>query len=244
MSETMSLLLEPAGAIRWKVEARKARRRFYPATFVYTAYSVSVLALAARPGRRGVVATSFLAGVAAWTLLEYLVHRFILHGRFPDGSGFYRRFTNKYFDPLHIEHHKRPWDGNHISGQLHDTLHFAALFVGISCLFPLHIGPVVVAGLLQAYVVEEWVHQSVHFYNFKNPYFRYIRRHHMFHHSPKGQELGYGLTSGIWDVVWGTRFPAAERRALYGRQKAATVTDAERWWRRARRALSRTERAA
>ena len=42
-----------------------------------------------------------------------------------------------------------------------------------------------VAGILQAYVVEEWVHHSVHFYQFENLYFRYIKRHHLYHHSPR-----------------------------------------------------------
>src|SRR2546428_7052932 len=67
-------------------EARTARRRFYPVTILFTAYSTTVLALALvfHPG----YALAYLAlGVMAWTLLEYLVHRFILHGRFPEGRG-------------------------------------------------------------------------------------------------------------------------------------------------------------
>jgi sterol desaturase/sphingolipid hydroxylase (fatty acid hydroxylase superfamily) len=64
-------------------------------------------------------------------------------------------------------------------------------------------------------VVEEWVHHSVHFYQFRNPYFRYIKRHHLYHHSPIGMHVGYGLTSGLWDVVGGTRIPPDMRRALY-----------------------------
>jgi sterol desaturase/sphingolipid hydroxylase (fatty acid hydroxylase superfamily) len=61
----------------------------------------------------------------------------------------------------------------------------------------------------------------VHFYHFRNRYFRYIRRHHLYHHSPKGSEVGYGLTSGFWDVIWGTRIPEADRRALYAYRRAA-----------------------
>jgi sterol desaturase/sphingolipid hydroxylase (fatty acid hydroxylase superfamily) len=85
----------------------------------------------------------------------------------------------------------------------------------VSWLFPLHTGPVLVAGLLTAYVGEEWVHHSVHFYRFTNRYFEYIRRHHLYHHSPKGMEVGFGLTNGFWDVVWDTRIPEEERQALY-----------------------------
>jgi sterol desaturase/sphingolipid hydroxylase (fatty acid hydroxylase superfamily) len=74
-----------------------------------------------------------------------------------------------------------------------------------------------VAGLLVAYVCEEWVHHSVHFYRFDNRYFEYIRRHHLYHHSPKGMEVGFGLTNGFWDIVWDTRIPEAERAGLYAK---------------------------
>ena len=205
----------PAAEMRRRQEARKARKRFYPSTALYTAYGAFMLAMGLTSGRPLTAVAYFVAGMALWTLLEYVVHRFVLHGRFPDGEGAYRRFTHKYFDPLHWEHHKRPWDGNHVNGTLKDTLHFSIVFVAVSFLFPIATGPQLVAGLLFAYVCEEWVHHSVHFYHFNNRYFDYIRRHHLYHHSPKGMEVGFGLTNGFWDIVWDTRIPAEERAALY-----------------------------
>lgn len=206
----------PAAELRRRQEARKARRRFYPSTALYTAYGALMLVLGLRSGRPGTAIAWFAAGFAVWTLVEYLVHRFVLHGRFPDGDNVYRRFTHRYFDPLHWEHHKRPWDGNHVNGTLKDTLGFAIVFAAAAFLFPLPTGPMLVAGLLTAYVCEEWVHHSVHFYRFENRYFRYIRRHHLYHHSPKGMEVGFGLTNGFWDIVWHTRIPEEERALLYG----------------------------
>jgi sterol desaturase/sphingolipid hydroxylase (fatty acid hydroxylase superfamily) len=209
-------------ASRLRLEAQKARRRFLPSTVVYTSYSLTLLALGLRSRPAGTVLLWFAGGIAAWTLLEYAVHRYVLHGRFPDGPRMHQRLAHKYFDSLHWEHHARPWDGNHINGTLKDTARFSAIFVALGFLAPWPGGPVFVAGLLLAYVMEEWVHQSVHFYNFDNPYFRYIRRHHLYHHSPKGMNAGYGLSSGIWDVVWNTRFPAEERRALYSHKKRSS----------------------
>ena len=69
---------------------------------------------------------------------------------------------------------------------------------------------------MQAYVVEEWVHHSVHFYHFDNLYFRYIKRHHLYHHSRVGRQIAYGLTSGMWDTAYGTRIPGRVRASLYG----------------------------
>jgi len=210
----------PAAELRLRREAGKARRRLYPSTVVYTTYCIALAGLALRSSPRAVALAFFSAGVGAWTLLEYVVHRYVLHGRFPEGRGPIRWFMHKYFDPLHWEHHARPWDGEHINGRIRDTLPFAALFVAVSFLFPLPTAPMFVAGLLQAYILEEWVHHSVHFYHFRNRYFRYIRRHHLYHHSPKGSDVGYGLTSGFWDVLWGTRIPEADRRALFADRRA------------------------
>jgi sterol desaturase/sphingolipid hydroxylase (fatty acid hydroxylase superfamily) len=130
-----------------------------------------------------------------------------------------QHFLHKRFDPLHWEHHARPWDGEHINGRIMDTLPFSIALVALAALFPLWSMPVLIAGLLQSYVVEEWVHHSVHFYHFDNPYFRYIKRHHLYHHSPKGGDVGYGLTNGFWDIVFGTRISAEQRRLLYRRGK-------------------------
>jgi len=206
--------------VRWAHEARKGRGRLYPSTVFYTVYGMGVFTLALRSHPLAAVAW-FAAGVGAWTLLEYYVHRYILHGRFPKGPTPYHWFTHKYFDHLHWEHHARPWDGAHINGRIRDTLPFALAFMLLSARAPVHTWPAFVAGLLQAYVVEEWVHHSVHFYHFRNPYFRYIRRHHLYHHSPKGSGVGYGLTNGFWDVVWRTRIPEEDRRALYTNRREA-----------------------
>ena len=206
-------------------EARTARRRFYPVTVLFTTYSVTVLSLsfALHP----VYALAYLAmGVMTWTVLEYLVHRYILHGRFPDGPGFLRHRVHTFFDTMHADHHQRPWDGMYINGYL-DSVPFAALFVAVSFLLtPYYKAPVLVAGLLQSYVLEEWIHYSVHFCRFKSRYFQYIRLHHWYHHSPRGSALGFGLTSGLWDRITGTRIPA--RRRVAGRQQETDLQD-ELW---------------
>ncbi len=204
----------------WKREAAKARGRLYPPTILYTAYAVFLMAWALRSAHPLAAVASFALGVMAWTLLEYFVHRYVLHGRFPDGPGMVEHFLHVRFDPLHWEHHERPWDGEHINGRIGDTLPFSAVFVAIAALFPVWSAPALVAGLLQSYIVEEWVHHSVHFYHFDNPYFRYIKAHHLYHHSPKGGDMGYGLTNGFWDIVFQTRIPAEQRRLLHARRGA------------------------
>src|SRR4029450_13601605 len=205
----------PAAELRRRQEARKARHRFYPSTALYTTYVALITVLGMRSGRPWTALAYFAAGIVVWTLIEYAVHRFVLHGRFPDGRNPYRRFTHRHLDPLHWEHHARPWDGNHINGTLKDTLAVMIVFAAVGFLFPLPTGPMLVAGIVAGYVAEQWVHHSVHFYRFNNRYFQYIRRHHLYHHSPKGMEVAFGLSNGFWDIVWDTRISEEERMALY-----------------------------
>jgi len=218
-----AVVLPAPSGIRREVEARKARRRLYPVSVLYTSYAMLILGIALRTPHRWTALIFFALGIAGWTWLEYLVHRYILHGRFPDGPSVWRHALHRYFDHLHIEHHQRPWDGNHVSGTIRDTGVVALVLAGIGFLFPFHTVPVFLAGLLQAYIAEEWVHHSVHFCQFRGKYFQYIKRHHLYHHSPKGAGVGYGLSSGIWDVVWQTRIPERERRLLYARSAGPRI---------------------
>lgn len=198
-----------------KYEARRGRRRLYPVTITYAALCTGLMVWAAHRAL-AVAAAGAFCGVFAWTLLEYLTHRYVLHGIFPNGRTSWQRFLHKRFDGLHWFHHLRPWDGAHINGAIHDTAIFVALFVALALWSGTPFALAFVAALVTSYVAEEWVHHSVHFYRFKNPYFQYIRRHHLYHHSPRGDDIAFGLTSGLWDAVCGTRIPVADRQLLYG----------------------------
>jgi sterol desaturase/sphingolipid hydroxylase (fatty acid hydroxylase superfamily) len=203
----------PPPGIDMAREARTARSRFYPVTVAYTAYALVVLTLGFRAD--ALRAAAFLAAaVVTWTLIEYLVHRYLLHGRFPDGDGWLTHRLHRFLDTAHGDHHLRPWDGLHINGGL-DTVPAALVLAPLSFLAPLPTAPVFVATVLASYVVEEWVHYTVHFHLFTSRYFVYIRKHHLYHHSARGAETAYGLSSGLWDVPFGTRIPQKDRRILY-----------------------------
>jgi sterol desaturase/sphingolipid hydroxylase (fatty acid hydroxylase superfamily) len=182
-------------------------------TVIYSVYLLTLLILALR-SPHALLALGFVAlGVVAWIPIEYLAHRYILHGVFPKGEGWLSRALHYLFDSSHSDHHVRPWDGMYINGHV-DTLFAAAVFFPLGFLAPYYTVPLFVATVFTCYALEEWVHHAVHFWNFKAPYFQYIRRRHLFHHSRHGKGLAYGITSGIWDVVSGTRVHAQQREML------------------------------
>jgi cyclopropane-fatty-acyl-phospholipid synthase len=196
----------PLGVVL-SAEARRSRHRLYPVTAIYTSLAVVVLLLGVRsnPWAAAVLA---VAGLAFWTLVEYLVHRYVLHGVFPARRSLWSRFLNKAFDHLHWQHHLRPWDGNHINGTLFDTLWVVAPAFALSLLAPLHTVPSFLAGFILGYVIEEWCHHSVHFYVLDWRWFRDLKARHFYHHSRLGSHILFGLSNGFWDDVVGTGMPA------------------------------------
>jgi sterol desaturase/sphingolipid hydroxylase (fatty acid hydroxylase superfamily) len=189
-----------------KEEARTARARLYPVAIGYTAYAAVVITLGLH-AEATTAALFIAAGIVGWTLLEYLVHRHILHGRFPEGPGIVRHALHRAFDRSHGDHHQRPWDGRHINGGF-DTVPFAVVLVAASFFARLPTWPVFMAAILQCYVIEEWIHYAVHFHRFRSRYFEYIRGHHLYHHGARGRDVAFGLTSSVWDVALSTRIPS------------------------------------
>lgn len=197
-------------------QSRIARRRLYPLTVFYTTYSLIVAVLFLRSRHPWVGAAFYLAGIPMWSLVEYLFHRYVLHGRFPPGKGLIRRFLHERLDPLHWEHHERPFDGWHISGELKDILPLFFVAAPFTFLSPLYTLPPFLAGVVQSYVGEEWTHYFLHFGKSRNRLFRHVKRYHLYHHSPRGMKLGYGITSGFWDLVFHTQYPQPIRKSLFG----------------------------
>ncbi len=204
-------------------QSRIARRRLYPLTAFYTTYSLIVTLLSLRSSQPSMGMVFYLAGIPVWTLVEYLFHRYVLHGRFPPGKGLIRRVLHERLDPLHWEHHERPFDGWHISSEVKDILPLFVVAATFSFLFPVYTLPSVLAGVVQSYVGEEWLHYFLHFGKFRNRYFRQLKRHHLHHHSPRGTEMGYGITSGIWDLVFHAQNPRPVRKLLSKTGRSAPI---------------------
>jgi sterol desaturase/sphingolipid hydroxylase (fatty acid hydroxylase superfamily) len=137
----------------------------------------------------------------------------MMHRAFPKGTTIMSRVLHYLFDASHADHHARPWDGYHINGHL-DTLMVFAVAAPASFLAPAYTLSVTVAVFFACYTTEEWLHHAMHFWNYDWSYLQYVRRRHLYHHSRHGVGVAYGISSGIWDAVFGTRIPAAERQRL------------------------------
>jgi hypothetical protein len=209
-----------------------SRHKIYRTTAFYSSYSIILLVLAIR-SHHLLRALEFVPpGIMAWMLTEYFSHRFVLHRHWKVSQRRYKRFwtrvANKYLDPTHFGHHEKPFDGEHMSGRVRDLLPLFLFFVPLSILlFPPFTASIVVAAAFQSYIAEEWIHHATHYCNFRDPYFRYMKKHHLYHHTSQGMTRGFGTSSGILDFIFMTRYPGSVRRRLYGGRKSHATNRSE-----------------
>ncbi len=147
-------------------------------------------------------AITAVAGIAAWTLVEYLMHRFVFH-RVP------------FVRDMHEQHHER-----------HDELvgtpawislpAMAVVGVGLIGVFGLEAGSALTTGLTLGYWWYIGVHHILHHWRIPNHgyAFRLKRRHALHHHFD--ESANFGVTSGFWDYVFGTTVSVQRQRAAAG----------------------------
>ena len=145
-----------------------------------------------------------LIGIAVWTLTEYTLHRFIFH--FPAKSN----FGKKIHFIFHGVHHDYPSDSRRLVMPPSVSIPLAGLFY---YLFELIFGKMLVApffvGFITGYLFYDMTHYAVHHLNIHNKIWLALKKHHIRHHY-ENSELGYGVSSPLWDEIVGTNFPKKE----------------------------------
>lgn len=142
------------------------------------------------PQQQAQLALVALAGLVSWSGIEYVLHRFVLHGIEP-----FRRW--------HAEHHRRPTAlicaPTVLSGTLIGTLVcLPAWALGgpwFACALTL--------GVLAGYLGYAVTHHAMHHWRATGTWLQRRKRWHARHHHDA--EPGcYGVTSGFWDRCCGT----------------------------------------
>ena len=141
------------------------------------------------------IALAALLGALTWTFLEYLIHRW---------GGHERRYRKSPFGVEHVRHHI---EGNYFAPTwkklIIATVVMAVLFAPAIAIAGARLGVAWVVGLIGFYGVYEVLHRLEHTHAGVGPYARWARRHH-FHHHFVDARVNHGVTSPIWDLVFGT----------------------------------------
>ena len=137
-------------------------------------------------------------GLAIYSFLEYLFHRWLFH----KGPA--------WFSNGHNQHHENPLG--------YDSLPFflpALVSLGLARLYMLVMPTgfaLLVAGTVTfGYVVYGLGHFAIHHVRFKQRFLkRWAAAHHIHHHHP---DRNFGVTTPIWDILLGTRYVQRGRPA-------------------------------
>jgi sterol desaturase/sphingolipid hydroxylase (fatty acid hydroxylase superfamily) len=145
------------------------------------------------------VALTFLGGMLFWSLFEYISHRFLFHlvSEKPQ--------LQKFAYILHGNHHHYPRDKQRLFMPPVPSLIFASVIFGIQFLILRQTSFMFFPGFLFGYLMYGTMHYAIHAWN---PPFKWMkglwRNHHLHHY--KNEHQGFGVSSTIWDHVFGTMF--------------------------------------
>lgn len=171
----------------------------YYCEFILCPIAVAILAALSFRGTTSwpVWALTAAGGIAVWTLVEYLMHRFVFH-HLP------------YVRGMHARHHEE-----------HDALvgtpawlslpAIAAAAAGLILALGPEPGGAFATGLSLGYCWYISIHHIAHRWRLPDHgyAFRLKRRHALHHHFD--DNANFGVTSGLWDTVFGTNVSARGR---------------------------------
>jgi sterol desaturase/sphingolipid hydroxylase (fatty acid hydroxylase superfamily) len=161
------------------------------------------IAVASAQGLSGPLAA---AGVTAliYQLVEYLVHRYLLHSRF-----LYRhQITSALWKRIHYDHHQDPNDLSVLFGAPSNTLPTIVVIAApIGWLIDGVPGAAAaVATALILFSLYEFCHCIQHLpFVPRWRWLRELKRHHLSHHF-HSEQGNYGITTFFWDRVFGTLY--------------------------------------
>jgi sterol desaturase/sphingolipid hydroxylase (fatty acid hydroxylase superfamily) len=153
----------------------------------------------------GSVLGVFALGIVAWTLTEYLLHRFVFHLE-PES-----RWGRRLHFIIHGVHHDFPHDPMRLVMPPSVSIPLA---IGFWFLFRVVLGPAwglpAFAGFLLGYLIYDMSHYHMHHQRSKNRLSLALRRYHYRHHFQQS-DRGFGVTTPVWDRVFRTS-PVIRRR--------------------------------
>jgi len=177
--------------------------------------------MATRAGQTpGQMALLFLGGALFWSLLEYVIHRFVFHppqwveeetravtGSLEPGAAVIPAlptWRHKFYFLVHGVHHDYPNDSRRLVMPPSVSIPLAVVFY---VLFTWAIGPLTpaaFAGLVGGYLVYDTTHYLTHHSAGKTALGRYQKKRHFRHHYYDSTR-NFGVSSPLWDLIWGTQ---------------------------------------
>lgn len=144
----------------------------------------------------GTEALLFFAGVLFWTFFEYMMHRYLFHMIVSSPRAV------RFIYTLHGVHHEYPRDKERLFMPPAPSLILACIIFGSMKLIMGWYALSFFPGFLFGYILYGSMHFAIH--AFAPPRFlKALWRNHHLHHY-KAPNKGFGVSSVLWDIVFGT----------------------------------------
>lgn len=137
------------------------------------------------------------AGLIAWTLAEYILHRYVYHE------------VESFLSVGHDLHHNAPRELIGVPWWLTSIL-LVGLFKALAQGFAPGPTGVTLGAAWAGYIGYCVLHHGSHHWAMRGAYLRFVKRHHQLHHAYPG--TNWGFTTPVWDWVFGT-YRAPNRRS-------------------------------
>jgi len=145
------------------------------------------------------IAALFIAGMVFWTLFEYIMHRYVFHMVAESER------AQKIVYVMHGNHHHFPRDKERLFMPPVPSLIISSILFSLMFLAMGKLAYVFFPGFILGYLMYGSMHYAIHAWN---PPFKWMkplwRNHHLHHYKDEGK--GYGVSTTIWDRVFGTMF--------------------------------------
>jgi sterol desaturase/sphingolipid hydroxylase (fatty acid hydroxylase superfamily) len=145
----------------------------------------------------GTTILMFLLGFLAFTWVEYAMHRYVFHMKT------YSELREKIQYTIHGVHHEFPKDKSRLAMPPLLSVTIATILL---LLFRLVMGDLTFSflpGFLTGYAFYLSVHYIVHVYQPPKNFFKILWVNHAIHHYKHGEYV-FGVSSPLWDYIYGT----------------------------------------
>ena len=173
--------------------------RVHPATPLVLYLPLIALSLYLATARLSIlsIAELFALGLGIWTLLEYIIHRYAFH--YEPKS----RIGKQFHFIVHGVHHDYPNDAKRLVMPPAVSIPLAVVFYGLFFFLFGNATPAIWAGFVGGYVCYDSIHYAIHHFPMKGGIWNRLKQHHLRHHY-HDDHLGYGVSSPLWDYIFGT----------------------------------------
>ncbi len=184
-AERASVYGDCMGLISLEHSQASYRADFYLYGAAVVALMLSLLVWA--PGERAAsLLVCVVLGLLGWSVTEYVLHRFVLHGLPP-------------FRHWHQQHHARPTALVGTPTVLSAALFLMLVFLPVWWMGDLWQAQALMLGLLGGYLAYALTHHAVHHGKGTSVWLKRRRRWHARHHAAGGGGTCFGVTSAVWD---------------------------------------------